>query len=214
MNGNYLRIKIKNMGFELSEVAKNLHISPQALNSKLNADDIKVSFLKEIAKAVNKTVYSFLEEEQPVISKEKSSRYQLANDLPIGIPLIPTEAIAGFGNGGVQVMDYDIERYIVPEFAELNVDFMIKVKGSSMTPKYNSGDVVACKKIQTLSFIQWNKVYVLDTEQGAMIKRLEPSDRDGYVTCISDNVRYKPFDLHINNDIQAVAIVVGVIRLE
>ena len=62
-----------------------------------------------------------------------------------GIPLIPIDAMAGFGTGAVQVMHYDTSKYIVPEFAELNVDFMIRVKGSSMVPKYNSGDLVAVR---------------------------------------------------------------------
>jgi repressor LexA len=131
-----------------------------------------------------------------------------------GIPLIPVEAIAGFGSGAVQVMDYDTEKYIVPEFTELKVDFMIRVKGSSMYPKYNSGDLVACKKL-TLNdyFFQWNKVYVLDTDQGALIKRIKKGKDESHLLIISDNEKYDPFDLHLSK-LNAIAIVVGVIRLE
>ena len=131
-----------------------------------------------------------------------------------GIPLIPIDAMAGFGTGAVQVMHYDTSKYIVPEFSELNVDFMIRVKGSSMVPKYNSGDLVACKKLViTDIFFQWNKVYVLDTEQGALIKRVKKGSRDNYILLISDNKNYDPFELHLSK-IFAVALVVGVIRLE
>ena len=131
-----------------------------------------------------------------------------------GIPLIPIDAMAGFGTGAVQVMHYDTSKYIVPEFSELNVDFMIRVKGSSMVPKYNSGDLVACKKLViTDIFFQWNKVYVLDTEQGALIKRVKKGSRDNYILLISDNQNYDPFELHLSK-IFAVALVVGVIRLE
>ena len=42
-----------------------------------------------------------------------------------------------------------------------------------MQPKYNSGDLVACRVVPLGTFFQWNKVYVLDTEQGALIKRGE-----------------------------------------
>ncbi|MXV37700.1 hypothetical protein GO491_03245 [Flavobacteriaceae bacterium Ap0902] len=129
-----------------------------------------------------------------------------------GIPLIPVDAMAGFGTGGVQIMDYDTENYHVPEFTELHAEFMIRVKGSSMYPKYNSGDILACKKI-TMSFFQWNKVYVLDTEQGALIKRIKPSEKEDHICCVSDNKNYDPFDLHIN-EINAIALVLGVIRLE
>ena len=131
-----------------------------------------------------------------------------------GIPLIPIDAMAGFGTGAVQVMHYDTSKYIVPEFSELNVDFMIRVKGSYMVPKYNSGDLVACKKLViTDIFFQWNKVYVLDTEQGALIKRVKKGSRDNYILLISDNKNYDPFELHLSK-IFAVALVVGVIRLE
>lgn len=130
-----------------------------------------------------------------------------------GIPLIPIDAMAGFGTGGVQVMDYDTQKYIVPEFTELNVDFMIRVKGSSMYPKYNSGDLVACKKLVLSDiFFQWNKVYVLDTDQGALIKRIKKGS-DDHILIVSDNPSYEPYELHLSK-IHAIAIVLGVIRLE
>jgi phage repressor protein C with HTH and peptisase S24 domain len=131
-----------------------------------------------------------------------------------GIPLIPIEAMAGFGSGEVKVMDYDLGEYVVPEFDELKVDFMITVRGSSMYPKYSSGDLVACKKIAMNDiFFQWNKVYVLDTEQGALIKRVDIGRDDEHILIVSENEKYKPFQLH-KSKIYAIAIVVGVIRLE
>lgn len=131
-----------------------------------------------------------------------------------GIPLIPISAMAGFGTGTVQVMDYDTSKYVVPEFSELHVDFMIRIKGSSMQPKYNSGDLIACKKLFISDlFFQWNKVYVLDTEQGALVKRVKQGTKDEHIKLISDNTSYDPFELHLSK-IYAIALVVGVIRLE
>lgn len=132
----------------------------------------------------------------------------------VGIPLIPIDAVAGFGEGNIQVMDYDCEYYVVPEFTELKVDFMIRVKGSSMYPKYSSGDIVACKKLSLNNiFFQWNKVYVLNTEQGALIKRIKKSKNDNHILIVSENPKYDDFELHLSK-INAIAIVVGVIRLE
>jgi hypothetical protein len=85
------------------------------------------------------------------------------------IPLIPLDAMAGFGTGSMQVMDYDTKTYIIPEFDELNVDFMIRVKGSSMYPKYNSGDIVGCKKLPL------DKNYSLDYLRGKNKKLIELS---------------------------------------
>lgn len=129
-----------------------------------------------------------------------------------GIPLIPIEAMAGFGTGEVQVLEYECDRYVVPAFKD--AEFLIQVKGSSMIPKYNSGDIVACKKLpMDRLFFQWNKVYVLDTDQGALIKRVKAGSDDDHLLIVSDNQNYEPFELH-KNYINSVAIVIGVIRLE
>lgn len=129
-----------------------------------------------------------------------------------GIPLIPLDAMAGVGKGEISVMDLDCERYVVPAFN--GADYLIPVKGSSMVPKYSSGDIVACKKIpMTDIFFQWNKVYVLDTAQGPIIKRVEKGKNENHLLLVSENEKYKPFELSLKQ-INAVAIVIGVIRLE
>ncbi|WP_172914660.1 S24 family peptidase [Capnocytophaga canis] len=129
-----------------------------------------------------------------------------------GIPLIPLDAMAGVGSGEISVLELDCERYVIPMFK--GADYLIPVKGSSMYPKYNSGDVVACKKLSLQDiFFQWNKVYVLDTEQGALIKRVCKGSDNEHITLVSDNPKYEPFELH-KSQIYAVALVVGVVRLE
>ena len=62
-------------------------------------------------------------------------------------------------------------------------------------------------------FFQWNKVYVLDTNQGALIKRIHKGSDNEHITLISENEKYTPFNLHLSQ-IYSVAIVVGVVRLE
>ena len=130
-----------------------------------------------------------------------------------GIPLIPFDALAGFSEGSMEVMDYETDRYIVPEFEQLQVDFMIKVKGDSMVPNYYGGNLVACKKIALDTFFQWNKVYVLDTDQGPLIKRVHKSEKDNAVLLVSDNKDYEPFDIALK-DVFSLAIVVGMIGFE
>ena len=135
--------------------------------------------------------------------------------LPSGVPMLPFDAFAGIGTDveGVN-LDTIEERYVVPLFDGMKMDFMISVRGSSMYPKYNSGDVVACRMVQELLFVQWNKVYVLDTiSQGVIIKRLKKSDKEGFVICKSDNEQYEPFEIPMS-DIRTIALVVGIIRLE
>lgn len=129
-----------------------------------------------------------------------------------GIPLIPVEAMAGALTSEQTVLEYECERYVVPIFK--GADFLIPVKGSSMYPKYSSGDIVACQRVPlTDLFFQWNKVYVIDTIQGALIKRIKPGSDKEHVLIVSDNEKYDPFELPYSA-INAVALVIGVIRLE
>lgn len=128
-----------------------------------------------------------------------------------GIPLIPYDAMAGVFSGDIQVMDCECERFVIPSFK--GADFLIPVKGDSMMPKYNPGDIVAAKKLPLDTFFQWNKVYIIDTLQGPLIKRIRKSQKDGCLLIVSENPSYEPFDLH-TSEIRGVAIVVGVVRVE
>ncbi|MGB4775429.1 MAG: S24 family peptidase [Daejeonella sp.] len=132
------------------------------------------------------------------------------------LPLIPASAMAGFANGDIQIMAKDVlDTYIIPLFANRGAKFLILVSGSSMVPKYRNGDLLACRPVTDTSFFQWGKVYVLDTDQGPIIKRLFEckTDKD-CVECRSENGdQYPPFKLPISS-IRAVATVVGIAGLE
>ena len=129
-----------------------------------------------------------------------------------GIPLIPFSAMAGALMGEQTALEYECERYVVPAFS--GADFLMQVKGSSMVPTYISGDIVACRRVPMSDlFFQWNKPYVLDTAQGAIIKRIKPGSDKQHVLIVSDNKDYDPFELPYE-DIYAVALVIGIIRLE
>lgn len=132
-----------------------------------------------------------------------------------GIPLIPIEAVAGFGHGDQAGVCYeDCEHYTVPEFMERGVEFLIRVSGSSMYPKYANGDILACKKIHEILFIQWGKVHVIESvSQGALVKRIFEHDADT-IRCVSDNKDNYPAFLMPKSDIRSLSIVLGVIRLE
>lgn len=128
-----------------------------------------------------------------------------------GIPLIPVAAFAGVSSGDVSILELDCERFVIPTFRD--ADFLIPIKGSSMEPKYSSGDLVACKWLPLDTFIQWNKVYVLDTIQGPLIKRICQGSSDSTLKIVSENEKYPPYELN-KSEIRKLAIVIGVIRLE
>lgn len=129
-----------------------------------------------------------------------------------GIPLIPFDAAAGYMSGdGVQVMEYECEHYIVPTFK--GAEFLIRITGMSMYPKYASGDIVACARLPLDTFFQWNKVYVVDSQQGILIKRIKQGRDDAHISLVSENKEFEPFELH-RNELNSIALVIGLIRLE
>lgn len=147
-----------------------------------------------------------------IYREEKKAATHVLGDRFMGIPLIPVSAFAGVASGDVSVLEFECERYIIPAFKD--AEFLIPVKGSSMSPKFSSGDIVACKKLALKDiFFQWNKFYVIDTEQGVLIKRIHKAANQDYIKIVSENTKYEPFDLHLSQ-IRAVAIVIGVVRLE
>ena len=120
--------------------------------------------------------------------------------------------MAGALKGEQTALEYECEHYVVPAFS--GADFLMPVKGNSMTPTYISGDIVACQRVPMAGlFFQWNKPYVLDTNQGALIKRIKPGSDPQHVLIVSDNTDYDPYELSYE-DIYAVALVIGIIRLE
>lgn len=129
------------------------------------------------------------------------------------IPLVTEVAAAGYFGGGFSIDKEDVMRYyIVPDFKR--VDFMIRIVGSSMYPKYSPGDVIAVRVLYERNFIQWNKTHLFATrEQGLIVKRPKKHPNPEYVTMVSDNKEYEPFDVHWE-DILGVAIVIGTIRAE
>lgn len=130
-------------------------------------------------------------------------------------PLIPIEAVAGFGEDSDGVSFADCEKYAIPEFEKKGMEFLIRVSGSSMYPKYSNGDVLACRKIREILFFQWGKIYVIDSSQGQLIKRIyEDAENPDNVVCVSENKeRYPAFSIP-KSDIRSLSIVIGVVKLE
>lgn len=172
----------------------------------------KGSMLKNDSTQLAQNAYCAVISDCKDTKKVSNTQLKVADNSTKGIPLIPLHAMAGVLRGEVSVLDYECEQYVVPAFK--GADFLIPVKGNSMNPTYQSGDIVACQRTPMDSvFFQWNKPYVLDTAQGAIIKRIRPGQDDEHVQIVSDNTDYLPFELH-KSEIYAVALVIGIIRLE
>lgn len=62
MTGEELKEKLKKKNVNFSDLAEKMGISRQDLSSKLNAQDLKISFVQEIAKNVNISLYNLIED--------------------------------------------------------------------------------------------------------------------------------------------------------
>ena len=131
------------------------------------------------------------------------------------IPLVTEHAAAGFGNDCFSIQESDVkDYYIIPKFRFNHVDFMIEVSGISMYPHFKSGDVIACTILHEAKYIQWNRCHVIATrDQGILVKRIMPSEKEGCFKIVSDNKNFPPFDLP-KEDITGLALVAGCVSLE
>lgn len=110
---------------------------------------------------------------------------------PYTVPLVPISAQGGsFNDFVVSVRDSDCEKVISPV---KHVDFALTVTGDSMAPEYPGGSQVLVRKVNERAFIEWGRVYVLDTCNGTVIKKLNPGRDDDEVLCVSVNPDYQPF---------------------
>lgn len=104
------------------------------------------------------------------------------------LPHVPTTAQAGtLGGISESVREEDCER--LPRIPMLPAyDFTISVRGDSMQPAYEGGDILAVKKVE--SFLEWGKVYIVDTCDGVLLKQVYEED-DEHFRFVSYNNKYK-----------------------
>ncbi|ALJ62735.1 hypothetical protein BcellWH2_05537 [Bacteroides cellulosilyticus] len=105
--------------------------------------------------------FEFNENKEPVKVEHFEKPLKKATSILQTRPRIPYTAAAGSLTSAVEGITADqceqIPRInIFPEY-----DFTIIIKGDSMEPKYEGGDEVACKRIDSTSFIQWGKYMYL-----------------------------------------------------
>lgn len=99
-------------------------------------------------------------------------------------------------------------------------DFTLRAYGDSMIKVENpqksieDQDIVVCRFWKNRSYIRWGEIYALSTTEGYIIKKVMPSEKEGYIKCVSFNQRngYDPYELPLS-EIFDWAIVVGSVRI-
>lgn len=148
--------------------------------SVINGGDITITGEGETLKSENN------------IKEEKE--YSPCEDVTF-VPLVPVASKGG------SIDDYtssvklsDCEMILSPT---PNAEIAITIRGDSMYPKYPNGTIVFIKEIDADLFIEWGRVYVLNTVNGSVTKVLTPSKKKGYIRCESLNPdkKFAPFDV-------------------
>lgn len=111
------------------------------------------------------------------------------------VPLLPASAFAGsvvgFMPDAVSLKQCEMITTPVP-----GAEMAIPITGDSMEPNYPNGSIAYIRQINEASFIPWGHTVVLDTKNGAFIKRIYPDNEEPeYVWAKSINPDYPP--MHI-----------------
>lgn len=103
--------------------------------------------------------------------------------------------------------------YHIPEFR--NADFLLRMTGDSMHPKYKSGDLLACRNVGYDTYYQYGKLHVLLTcHQGVIVGRVyQEGNGTVLIRVKSENPVYPEWIIPIP-EIAKVALVVGAISLD
>ena len=124
---------------------------------------------------------SMLKEESIEIRHEASGRKKTSK----GLPVLSFSALAGYtGENNGLTMTGEFEHCVIPDFTQRGADFLIRVDGDSMYPRYSNGELLAVKVIDTPTFFQWGRVYVMSTNQGCVVKKIFPDpENDDNILC-------------------------------
>lgn len=156
------------------EFAALIGINPSSLSAAMNGDD----------KYLTDSLISRVQMDNPPTQEEIEQEMVL---------VIPTGARAGtLADFATSISAYDCERMVTPI---KGADYAMQVTGDSMSPEYPSGSMILIKRINEKAFIEWGKTYVLDTENGAVIKTIRRTDNPDVIECVSLNPAYQPFTM-------------------
>lgn len=112
------------------------------------------------------------------------------------VPYYDVDATAG----NVTIFAEDSEEYIkeyisVPAFQDC--EMFINVSGSSMYPKYVSGELIALKKLTDFEVVAYGEAYLIVTREQRLLKYIKKSTYKNMWALHSEHKDYEPFDIHI-----------------
>lgn len=186
VNSIYRAACYKGICSSVTEFAEKLDTNRSGVSSALNGKE------KYLTKSFIRKVRAFAMEYGLDGNQVETAKPQdEGDDGGDTVLVIPYEARGGtIGDFVDGVHEYDCERIISPV---KGADYAMEVTGDSMAPEYPSGSRVLIKKIDPEQFVAWNETFVLDTPNGAVIKRVRRTNDPSIVECVSVNPAYQSY---------------------
>ena len=207
ISGKEARYILKQNNVNLAWLAEKIGITPQSVQSRLNAAVFGVPYQLEINNITGKRIFDI--DMAPTITETKGR-----------IPVIDMRVSAGFG---VELMDGHEDRiseYVTME--GLNGCVGVYVYGESMSPEYRAGDIVFVRRITDQSEIDYGRAYVIITPSERVLKCIYQSKHDAdclRLTSINEETNRHGDRLFPDKEVQKANIlfiykVVGMFRRE
>lgn len=189
---------IDKLGLKKSQFEKNVGLSNGFVDKA--GDNTRKSSLNKISKKYPEIDIDWIKTGKGNMMKN-DTEVEISQVIPVTnisantVPLLPISAQGGSFNDFVaSVKEIDCEKVISPvKGAEL----AITVSGDSMAPEFPNGCQVLIKRINEDAFIEWGKVYVLDTCNGTVIKEIHKGQNNEEIECFSINPdpKFQPFSV-------------------
>lgn len=112
------------------------------------------------------------------------------------IPYYDVDATAG----NVTIFENDGKEYIkeyISASAFSDCEMFINVSGSSMYPKYCSGEQIALKRLLDFEVVAYGEAYLIVTREQRLLKYIDKSTQKNMWTLRSEHKDYGSFDIHI-----------------
>lgn len=168
ITGKEVRYILRQNRVNLRQLADAIGISPQALNSRLNATVFSPLHLNEITDALGRDLFGSND------TKERTSV----------IPVLDLRVCAGNGIG-LEGDENQITEYVT--IPSMKGCYGLTVYGDSMLPRYHPGDIVFVRPIPDSREIDFGHTYLVITQSDRLLKVLYPSDKEGTLILSSIN---------------------------
>lgn len=219
MSGEELRQKLQCQEMPLRQIAIAMGITEQDFQSKLKAKDLKVSFVISVSKAINKSVYTLIDD-------EVSNTLPLMGDkeaiLPTKKNLIPfyddVSTIGGLNDRVANTDPSSPTEWIDAGDWFPEATAAIRHYGDSMV-EYPSGSILALKRVNNPQLIMNGRNYVVETSEYRVTKQLQ-DDGDHFMAYSTNRDTYPdgrqihaPFSVP-KGEIRYIYLVLGCVTKE